>query len=87
MEVRKFGTGIGGRKLAQVGELYHSHDFRRGGLMRFCGYPAWKVVGLTCIGWAAHSSRIAFDNPENHFLFNQPHQVWIEEGRRVWIHQ
>jgi hypothetical protein len=35
---------------AQVGDLYHGHDFKRGSLMPFCGYPAWKVIGLTCIG-------------------------------------
>ena len=35
MECRKFGKAIGGRNLAKVGELYHSHDFKRGSLMRF----------------------------------------------------
>ena len=49
MECRKFGKSIGGRSLAKVGELYHSHDFKRGSLMRFCGYPAWELVGLECI--------------------------------------
>ncbi|MDV6032369.1 MAG: c-type cytochrome [Phycisphaera sp. RhM] len=79
MEVRKYGTGIGGRKLAQVGELYHSHDFRRGSLMRFCGYPAWKVVGLTCIGWGGAFKPYQVDQPE-HFLFNTPHQVGLKKG-------
>ena len=79
MEVRKYGTGIGGRKLAQVGELYHSHDFRRGSLMRFCGYPAWKVVGLTCIGWGGAFKPYQVDQPE-HFLFNKPHQVGLKKG-------
>ena len=79
MEVRKYGTGIGGRKLAQVGELYHSHDFKRGSLMRFCGYPAWKVVGLTCIGWGGAFKPYQVDKPE-HFLFNQPHKVGLKKG-------
>lgn len=79
MEVRKYGTGIGGRKLAQVGELYHSHDFRRGSLMRFCGYPAWKVVGLTCIGWGGAFKPYQVDQPD-HFLFNTPHQVGLKKG-------
>lgn len=79
MEVRKFGTGIGGRKLAQVGELYHSHDFRRGSLMRFCGYPAWKVVGLTCIGWGGAFKPYQVDRPD-HFLFNEPHPVGLGKG-------
>ena len=79
MEVRKFGKGIGGRRLAQVGELYHSHDFRRGSLMRFCGYPAWKVVGLTCIGWGGAFKPYRVDNPD-HFLFNRPHQLGLKKG-------
>ncbi len=79
MECRKFGTGIGGRRLAQVGELYHSHDFRRGSLMRFCGYPAWKVVGLTCIGWGGAFKPYRVDRPD-HFLFNQPHQLGLQKG-------
>ena len=79
MEVRKYGTGIGGRKLAQVGELYHSHDFRRGSLMRFCGYPAWKVVGLTCIGWGGAFKPYHVDQPD-HFLFNKPYQVGLKKG-------
>ena len=79
MEVRKYGPGIGGRKLAQVGELYHSHDFKRGSLMRFCGYPAWKVVGLTCIGWGGAFKPYQVDEP-NHFLFNTPHRLGLKKG-------
>jgi putative membrane-bound dehydrogenase-like protein len=79
MEVRKFGTGIGGRQAAQVGELYHSHDFKRGSLMRFCGYPAWKMVGLTCIGWGQEFKPYRVDQPD-HFLFNQPHNIGLEKG-------
>ena len=79
MECRKFGTGIGGRRLAQIGELYHSHDFRRGSLMRFCGYPAWKVVGLTCIGWGNTFKPYRVDRP-SHFLFNHPHQLGVKKG-------
>ncbi len=79
MECRKFGKGIGGRRLAQVGELYHSHDFQRGSLMRFCGYPAWKVVGLTCIGWGGAFKPYRVDQPD-HFLFNQPHQLGLKKG-------
>lgn len=84
MEVRKYGTGIGGRKLAQVGELYHSHDFRRGSLMRFCGFPAWKVVGLTCIGWGGAFKPYQVDQPD-HFLFNTPHQVGLKKGDNFGI--
>ena len=79
MEVRKFGTGIGGRQSAQVGELYHSHDFKRGSLMRFCGLPAWKVIGLTCIGWGTAFKPYTVDKPD-HFLFNHPYKTGLKKG-------
>jgi N,N-dimethylformamidase len=80
MECRKFGGGIGGRRLAKVGELYHSHDFKRGSLMRFCGYPAWKLVGLECIGWGGGNfANYQVDVPD-HFLFAQPHKTGLKKG-------
>ena len=80
MECRKFGGGIGGRKLAKIGELYHSHDFKRGSLMRFCGYPAWKLVGLECIGWGGRNfANYQVDLPE-HFLFQQPYKLELKKG-------
>jgi hypothetical protein len=80
MECRKFGKSIGGRSRAKVGELYHSHDFKRGSLMRFCGYPAWKLVGLTCIGWGGGSFKPYQIDLPNHFLFNEPHKVDLKKG-------
>ena len=80
IECRKFGKAIGGRNLAKVGELYHSHDFKRGSLMRFCGYPAWQLVGLECIGWGgANFANYQADLPD-HFLFNQPHKIELKKG-------
>ncbi len=80
MECRKFGKSIGGRARAKVGELYHSHDFKRGSLMRFCGYPAWKLVGLTCIGWGGGNfGHYQVDLPD-HFLFNEPHKIGLQKG-------
>ena len=80
MECRKFGKSIGGRTQAKVGELYHSHDSKRGSLMRFCGYPAWKLVGLTCIGWAGGNFKPYQVDIPNHFLFNEPHKIKLEKG-------
>ena len=80
MECRKFGKGIGGRARAKVGELYHSHDFKRGSLMRFCGLPAWKLVGLTCIGWGGGSFKPYEVDLPDHFLFNKPHKVGLKQG-------
>ena len=40
--------------------------------MRFCGYPAWKLVGLECIGWGGGNfANYQVDLPD-HFLFKQP---------------
>ena len=80
MECRKFGKGIGGRRNAKVGELYHSHDFKRGSLMRFCGYPAWKLVGLECIGWGGGNFNSYTVDNASHFLFNKPHKVGLSNG-------
>jgi|GEM_PF-308344 len=82
MECRKFGTRIGGRGRAKVGELYHSHDFERGSLMRFCGYPAWKLVGLTCIGWGGGSFPTYQVDQPDHFLFKRPHKIELKKGER-----
>ncbi len=85
MECRKYGTSIGGRRLAQVGELYHSDDFKRGSLMRFCGYPAWKLIGLTCIGWGGPFKPYEVEQSD-HFLFNHPNPIDLKKGQTFgWI--
>lgn len=81
MECRKFGTQIGGRKHAKVGELYHSHDFKRGSLMRFCGYPAWSVIGLTCSGWSGNNFKPYQADLPDHFLFQKPHRIELKKGQ------
>ncbi|MEM7384254.1 MAG: LamG domain-containing protein, partial [Verrucomicrobiota bacterium] len=80
MECRKFGKNIGGRSRAQVGELFHSHDFKRGSLMRFCGYPAWKLVGLTCIGWSGGNFKPYEVDLPDHFLFQGPEKLEMAKG-------
>lgn len=83
MECRKHGVDIGGREGADIGEIFHSHDGRRGSLMRFCDLPAWKVLGLECIGWwpidAAHFGTYRVVNP-GHFLFQGPEELGLREG-------
>lgn len=83
MECRKHGIDIGGRSGAHVGEIFHSHDSRRGSLMRFCGLPAWSVLGLECIGW--WPVRESFFGTyktvaPDHFLFQTPEPVGLREG-------
>ncbi len=80
MECRKFGKNIGGRVHAQVGELYHSHDLKRGSLMRFCGYPAWELVGLTCLGWSGGNFKPYQVDLPDHFLFRGPHELDLNQG-------
>ncbi len=80
MECRKHGESIGGRSGARIGELYHSHDGRRGGLMRECGYPAWKNIGLECVGWAGTTPDqfgIYQTVAPDHFLFNEPEKTGL----------
>ena len=84
MECRKFVPRNGGRPSATIGELYHSHDGKRGSLLRYCGHPAWKVLGLECIGWWGHREKEHFgsyqaDEPD-HFLFHQPEKVGVGKG-------
>jgi hypothetical protein len=54
MECRKYvendNTGTGAT-LLNSGLRFHSDDGRPGGLMRQCGYPAWKVIGAEAAGF------------------------------------
>lgn len=84
MECRKFGPSIGGRPGATVEELVHSHDGKRGSLMREAGFPAWRLLGLESIGWAGTGraedyGRYMADRPD-HFLFTTPEKTGLERG-------
>ncbi len=83
MECRKHGVDIGGREGADIGEIFHSHDGKRGSLMRFCGLPAWRVLGLECIGWWPVREPFfgAYEVVDSsHPLFNEPEQVGLRDG-------
>lgn len=81
MECRKYDPAIGGAKFASIGEMWYSQDGHRGSLMRDCGYPAWKVVGLECLGWwgtapgSFGTYRVA---TPDHPLFHEPYEVGLE---------
>jgi hypothetical protein len=83
MECRKFDAGLGGRPGATIGELWHSHDGRRGSLMRECGLAPWRVIGLDMLGWSGIGPNdfglYRVERPE-HFLFNEPEQVGLKQG-------
>ncbi|MBM4023199.1 MAG: LamG domain-containing protein [Planctomycetes bacterium] len=80
MECRKLDERIGGRVDGATGELYHSHDGRRGSLLRECGRPAWRVVGLECDGWAGTEAAdfgvYHVETPE-HVLFQEPEPIGL----------
>jgi hypothetical protein len=83
MECRKYDPAIGGGTSATIGELWHSDDGRRGSLLRECGYPAWKFVGLECLGWwdtGAGQFGVYETALPNHFLFQRPKPVGLGPG-------
>lgn len=65
------------------GEMWHSHDGKRGGMARECGFPAWRLFGLEylslepvgAVGVGPYKVR----NPD-HFLFRQPNDLKLHEG-------
>ncbi|MFV1966062.1 MAG: N,N-dimethylformamidase beta subunit family domain-containing protein [Pirellulaceae bacterium] len=83
MECRKLGTRIGGRPGASVGEIWHTQDKRRGSILRECGYPAWKLIGLDTFGWwgigPTDFGLYRVEQPQ-HFLFHEPEAVAVEKG-------
>lgn len=83
MECRKFDRDAAAREGSTLGEIWHSHDGRRGGLSCECGYPAWKVVGLEFLGWSSSkvSTFQAYEvDTADHFLFQQPEKVGVKPG-------
>jgi N,N-dimethylformamidase len=69
------------------GECWHSHDGLRGGLMRECGYPGWKLIGLETLGWNNQGDPEQFGpyivGQPDHFLFNRPEKVGAREGDAI----
>lgn len=65
------------------GEMWHSHDGRRGGMSRECGFPAWRLFGLeyfSLVGVGTPAvGPFKVRNPE-HFLFRQPIDLKLREG-------
>jgi hypothetical protein len=65
------------------GEAWHSHDGRRGGMSRECGFPAWRYFGLEYAsmfgpgipGVGPYKVRNA-----DHFLFKRPNDLQLRDG-------
>lgn len=65
------------------GEMWHSHDGRRGGMSRECGFPAWRLFGLEYfslhgVNWPGVGP-YKVRNPD-HFLFRGPRDLKLKEG-------
>jgi|GEM_PF-389118 len=82
MECRKWPSGTaGGSANAAPGELFHSQDGLRGGLLRQCDRPAWKLTGLESIGWNGLSPNATFVVTQaNHPLFQAPEPISVQNG-------
>lgn len=76
------------------GEAWHSHDGARGGLLRECGHPGWRLIGLETLGWnnqgkpenfgpfvAEATDHPFFRNPEETGLKPGDKFAWAGEGR------
>lgn len=83
IECRKGDAPGSAIRAERRGEMWHSHDGRRGGMSRECGYPAWKLFGLEYfsllgVNWAGvgpYKVRQA-----DHFLFRGPIPIGLNQG-------
>lgn len=66
------------------GECWHSQDGRRGGLLRECGHPGWRLIGLDCLGWNNQGDPRNFGpyvaEATDHFLFHEPEETGLRPG-------
>jgi hypothetical protein len=71
---------------ARRGECWHSQDWRRGGLLRDCGHPGWKLIGLDCLGWNNQGDARNFGpyvaELTDHFLFHQPEETGLRRDEK-----
>ena len=63
--------------------MWHSHDGRRGGMSRECGFPAWRLFGLEYFSLVGVGTPgvgpYKVRNPE-HVLFRRPNDLKLREG-------
>ncbi|MDA0745620.1 MAG: LamG domain-containing protein [bacterium] len=87
MECHKIDTNGNQVRIDRRGESWHSHDGKRGGLMRDVGRPCWKLLGMDTMGWILASNPSTFTVPEiqqaTHFLFEGPRKIQVENGQAI----
>jgi hypothetical protein len=83
VECRK-GDAPGAQVRAQRrGEMWHSHDGRRGGMARECGFPAWRLFGLeyfSLVGVGVPGVGPYKVRDAGHFLFRRPRDLKLRDG-------
>lgn len=83
LDCRKLGRGMLASRWTHPGEIYHGGEARRGGLMRFCGKPAWRLIGLETAGWCPLSGFLPYTaTGTDHFLFHHPHEVGVKPDEK-----
>jgi hypothetical protein len=92
MECRKVDAA--GRMIEEGwrGESWHSQDGQRGGMMRECGYPGWKLIGLESLGFNHHEDADGFGpyiaERTDHPFFCTPEPTGIKPGDKfAWAGQ
>ncbi|MCR9098247.1 MAG: LamG domain-containing protein [bacterium] len=79
IECRKLPMSVNNYQPVPVGEVYHTHDHRRGGLMREAGHPAWQAIGIECIGFGGTPVAYEVQDP-GHPFFCEPELVPVAPG-------
>jgi hypothetical protein len=83
IECRKRPEGVGGYSEGKWGETYHQADHKRGGLMREAGSPAWKVVGLECVGYDGGPMVPYQVEAPAHAFFTSPEVIPVVQGTQI----
>jgi hypothetical protein len=86
MEARKVDAAGFQVPRGRRGEAWHSHDGLRGGMLRECGYPGWKLIGLDSLGYnspgiAANFGPFVAERTEHPF-FHTPEETGLKPGDR-----
>lgn len=84
MECRKVDAPGDQLRPEERGEAWHSHDGRRGGMLRECGFPGWALIGLETLGWNNHGDVRNYGpwiaEGCDHAVFHSPEETGLKPG-------